>query len=641
MAGSLAVASLPASEIRNLVNREVAYATSQLKKEFTVDNSPTPSGTMPIRVAHIGFMLERLAKDCGELQFLRELTQNSIESILRLPTPEGQIIWDVDWMTYDLNGVFKLSITDSGDGMSGPDMIRYINHLSSSGAVQAHNGNYGVGAKIAAATRNPAGLIYLSWRANVGSMIHFWRDPQSGDYGLQQIKHPDDTYGHWAQIDNTIKPELIKDHGTRVVLNGLTPEANTMAAPEGAPSPSRWVTKYLNTRFFRFPKGVTVKAREGWEFDRSDTDRNLLRTIGGQKKYLDDHRASSGTVGLTNARVRWWILRTESALTQNSGFVASQGHCAALWKDELYEMTTGRANTAALQNFGVVFGYQQVVLYVEPVEAPGTEILTNTSRTNLLINGNALPWEDWQDEFRKVMPKEIAAHMEAAAAASQASHHEDSIKDRLKQIEDLFKLSRYRPAQGGALLVSGESEATGATKRPSNVRSITENTPGEAGGKTTSVYSLFLTANGVQGSEVKPDTYPRVRWVSVIDGSRTSGDIEDRAAKYLERDNMLLINSDFRVFTDMISRWSEHFSAVSGAAAVVVQVVHEWFEQALVEAVLSSNGLRNAQHWSIDNVRQMLSEESLTAVVLPRWHIEQSIKRALGSKLGALKGKGA
>ena len=38
--------------------------------------------------------------------------------------------------------------------------------------------------------------------------------------------------------------------------------------------------------------------------------------------------------------------------------------------------------------------------------------------------------------------------------------------------------------------------------------------------------------------------------------------------------------------------------------------------------------LRNSQHWSIEGVRQMLSEEGLTAVVLPRWHIKQSIKRA-------------
>jgi hypothetical protein len=600
------------------------------------------SGTLPISVAQIGFMLERMAKDCGELQFLRELTQNAIESILRTKSRSGQIVWDVDWTTYDLTGVFKLSITDTGDGMSGEDMLRYINHLSSSGGVQAHNANYGVGAKIAAATRNPAGLVYLSWRDGVGSMIHFWRDPQSGEYGLQQLRRPDDSYGHWAHVEDSIRPELIETHGTRVILYGKTAEANTMTAPEGAQSPSRWVTKYLNTRYFRFPDGVLVKAREGWEADRSDKDRNVLRTITGQEKYLCEHAARSGTVQLPSARVHWWILRAEPALTQNSGSVASQGHCAALWKDELYEMTTGRANTAALQNFGIVFGYQQVVLYLEPIEAVGTEILTNTARTNLLLNGSPLPWADWQDEFRKVMPKEIVEHMEAAAAATQSSDHKESIKDRLKQIEELFKLSRYRAMKGGPLLISGESQGAGGGTRGGSSRAAGSGAAaGEHPGKAPSVYSLFLTANGVPGAETKPDVFPRVVWVSAADGSRSPGDIEDRAAKYLEKDNMLQINADFRVFTDMIRRWSDHFAAVPGATPVVTEVVREWFEQSLVEAVLSSNALRNAQHWSVESVRQMLAEEALTAVVLPRWHIEQSIKRALGSKFGALKGKAA
>ena len=83
-------------------------------------------------------------------------------------------------------------------------------------------------------------------------------------------------------------------------------------------------------------------------------------------------------------------------------------------------------------------------------------------------------------------------------------------------------------------------------------------------------------------------------------GTREPGDIEDRPAKYLEKDNLLLINGDFRVFTDMTKRWSNHFATVPGASVVVAEVVREWFEQSLVESVLSSNALLEAQHWSVD-----------------------------------------
>src|SRR4051794_16494292 len=86
--------------------------------------------TLPLKVANIGFMLDRLGKDCAPLQFVRELTQNAIEAILRAPEKRGEIVWDVDWITYELDGVYKLCIIDNGDGMTGEELLRYINHLS-------------------------------------------------------------------------------------------------------------------------------------------------------------------------------------------------------------------------------------------------------------------------------------------------------------------------------------------------------------------------------------------------------------------------------------------------------------------------------------------------------------------------------
>jgi len=200
------------------------------------------------------------------VQFLRELTQNAIEAVKETPEGEGQVIWDVDWNRWELSGTdtsYKLACIDTGIGMTGPEMKQYINMLSSSTRLQSHEANYGVGAKVAAATRNHAGLIYLSWKAGVGSMIHLWRDPDTGQYGLRQFRHKDGSYSHWIKVEDSIKPAPIKDHGTMVVLLGNDVDENTMEAPKEAASPSRWVARYLNTRYFTFPSGVTVKAREG------------------------------------------------------------------------------------------------------------------------------------------------------------------------------------------------------------------------------------------------------------------------------------------------------------------------------------------------------------------------------------------
>jgi len=173
--------------------------------------------TLALQVHDVGFLLDRLGQDCHPLQFLRELTQNSIEAILKTQDKSGQIIWDVDWLSLDLedHSVFKLCITDTGCGMTGEEMRQYINQLSSSGSVQSSEGNYGVGAKVAAATRNHEGLIYLSWKDGQGAMIHLWRNPDTGQYGLRQIEHPDGSFGHWAELDELVAACREKERESR------------------------------------------------------------------------------------------------------------------------------------------------------------------------------------------------------------------------------------------------------------------------------------------------------------------------------------------------------------------------------------------------------------------------------------------
>lgn len=591
---------------------------------------------LAMSVQNVGFLLDRLGQDCHPLQYLRELTQNSIEAILRTGVA-GEVAWDLDWTTYDLQGVQKLCVTDTGDGMTGDEMVRFINSLSSSVAVQSLTGNYGVGAKIAAATRNPAGVLYLSWKNGEGAMIHLSKDRDTGQYGLRQWPRRDGTYGHFLPLDDDVKPEPIRSSGTKVVLIGKSDDTNTMQAPPGVASPSRWISKYLNTRYFRFPKGVVVKAREGWDFPRSDQDRNYFRTLTGQQQYLEQHCSSSGSLDLSDAVAHWWILRDEAAITNNSGFIESAGHVAALHNDELYELANGRAGMSLLQQFGVIFGYRYVVIYVEPRTGDGRTLSTNTSRTALLVNNTPLPWADWANEFREKLPKEIEALVSEKAAASANTDHAKSIRERLNDVMDLFRLSRYRPTPLGTVNIDMDRMARGgiATVPPREPRLAGEGgRPGTPGGTTGNVYAVFEKAGGPLGKKVNPDPFPKVNWVSVKDDTRESGDIEDRAAKYLTDQNQLLINGDFRVFSDMTTFFVKEFGNNPAVNDLVRTAVRGWFEQALVEAVMGVQALINSKEWSSEDIDQALSEEALTTAVMQRYHVHFAVKRELGSKLG-------
>jgi hypothetical protein len=605
-------------------------------------NQPTPrssDNTLEMKVANMTFMLERLSQDCAPLQFIRELTENAIDSIEALGGERGEIRWDVDWTRYELDSCegYKLAIIDTGIGMTGPEMVNYINQLSSSMHQQSKHGNFGMGAKIAAAPKNTLGLVYLSWKNDEGSMIHLWKDPDTDSYGLRRHQNGE----FWLPVTNDIKPEPIKKNGTAVILLGNKPGESTIDAPPEGIIPSRWIVRYLNSRYYRFPQSVTVKARENWTLPREDKH-NMLRKIVGQEAWLKGNSSDSGSVSLRDATLHWWILKEK---VDDSGSHFSSGHAAALYDDELYETVTGRSGVARLQSFGVIFGYNRVVLYVEPLQTKNGGLTANTARTQLLLEGQPLPWSDYAAHFREQMPEPIVKLMDQVAAGTSNSENASSIRERLKQIRDLFKFTRYRPVADGKYRIDDSfTNAGGLATEGAGGANPTSRDQGVRtgnGGRGGDIYSLFANTGNIAADEIGGLTDPQVIWVSVRDRTRTSDFLEDRAAKYLPQVNTIHANADFRVFTDMVARWQKFYLQVSSCGPVIESVVREWFQQQLVETVLGALALRRSGNWSEQEVEALWTEEALTSAVLPRYHVDERIKRSLGSKLGTLKDKDA
>jgi hypothetical protein len=255
----------------------------------------------------------------------------------------------------------------------------------------------------------------------------------------------------------------------------------------------------------------------------------------------------------------------------------------------------------------------------------------------LLINNEPLPWADWASQFRENMPDQIRRLVEQKAGAASETDHSKSIRDRLKQIIDLYKISRYRPTPTGELMIDDQATArAGITKRESATTQTgnTQPTPGDT--PAANVYSLFQKENGSRGERVQPDVFPEVRWITVKDGTRDATVLEDRAARFHIQQNLLLLNADFRVFTDMVNKFMKDFGNNAAFYDVVRESVHLWFEQALVETIIGIHALRNSKEWAVTDIETALSEEALTAVVIPRYHVNNQVKRELGSKLGRL-----
>lgn len=285
------------------------------------------------------------------------------------------------------------------------------------------------------------------------------------------------------------------------------------------------------------------------------------------------------------------------------------------------------------------------MLYVEPVADDSNMLTTNTARTTLLLNADKLPWDNWAYEFRSKMPKQLADFVSEKAAGS-GKDHALNIRDRLKSVMDLFKVSRYRPTPTGAYVSDDTSTVSAgqpsfadggadwAAKVGSDSGSVVKPKRESDGGN---IYHLFEKKDGVPSGKTLTDPFPKVIWASKKNGLRTADDgMEDKAATFVRNQSTLLINADFRVFTDMIGKLCKEKDGGTGLILkeVVEETVHQWFEQALVETVIGIQQLSGSKEWGRDELERALSPEALTCSVMQRYHIYIACKRELGSKLG-------
>ena len=66
------------------------------------------------------------------------------------------------------------------------------------------------------------------------------------------------------------------------------------------------------------------------------------------------------------------------------------------------------------------------------------------------------------------------------------------------------------------------------------------------------------------------------------------------------------------------------------------EIVHQWFEQALVETVIGVQQLRGSKEWGPEEIDKALSPEALTSAVMQRYHVYIACRREMGAKFGKL-----
>jgi hypothetical protein len=353
-------------------------------------------------------------------------------------------------------------------------VISTIFPSKSASGTQGLTANFGVGAKITALARNPFGLVYRSWRNGHGAMVHLHRDDDQGEYGLRPFTLPDGTFTYHPPLAAIGKPPLIKTSGTKVTLLGDTLEANT-ALPSGRNA--NWVLAFLHSRYFELPPNlemaVRVVTRDVTKWPKAEpvpSEKTYnLQTVTPLRILFDDYTTveSRGVERLSSADVYWWVFdNNEDVAKKLSTRSASTGRLGVVFQNEVYLEKRSDASRRAMVYFGIVYGVEQVCLYIVPRPDSGLSLRADTGRSRVLLNDEDIDSGDWLQrwgaEFKQKLPKPIVDLQAAYISRLGADNSEDArrrVLERIKSLGQLLNPTRYLPDPDGVVFGDGKTEA--------------------------------------------------------------------------------------------------------------------------------------------------------------------------------------
>ena len=585
----------------------------------------------------VSFIVQKLGEDVGPLKQTRELLINSFEAIadylernLDGKPFRGAVEVKPDPWYLKYENVRKIAYVDNGVGMDLHELRTYFNKLAESGKHRATDRNFGVGAKIATAAWNPYGVEIRSWKDGKGHLIRIAYNARRKLYGLEQFTAADGTFPDYIELtghpqERDYKDPLIGDHGTMVVLLGKSLAEDTTKKPQTSEVAHEgyWFNHVANKQFFAIPHGIKLTSKLAMVGDKEHT-----RTINGYKHVLDEYSVKSGMHPLSDATVHWWILDKSKKIEiyrmrpYYSAFSGAKKHgiVAALWRGELFDFMDKDEAISMLQKFGVFAGFNEVVLIVEPMLT--LAVTANLTRTSLLLpDGADLPWARWSGEFYEDMPPAIADYVEANQRLSSKSE-DQFVQEQINKYRDLLQIVVRRPRKDGPETTTGDQEE-GPDREPSGDKGTRKRaTPAAVRRPGTQV----LKAPGAMGAlDVFASFKPKWEWCNEDEAG-----LEGRAARFVPERNFLAINNDFSVFQELVDRGLDLVDPAHHATVrpKVEAIAKQLYVTQLVWTVMSAMAsFRNREHWQGEAFDKLISEEALTAAVLPRVYLLNDVKR--------------
>lgn len=591
----------------------------------------------PITIRDIDFTVARQIEQCPKTMMLRELIMNAIEAAAKAPA--GRRIIDIKGKAMpEAGGTRKLTVWNTGPGMTSAELDHICDLAASLGKDMALEGNFGMGAKVASLPSNTLGMRYRSCRHGTVSQVILGK--REGIYGKIWIE-VEGSFEEVVDVTEQVRAEgeyRLDEDWTEVVLFGNRIDQDTVADPyDGDPKQDRqWITTYLYHRLYKLPEGVEIYLHEGTH----------PRDGRRQFKPIPDRADAFGRVEAVEigegVRVHYYYDPPYQDGSHNksiSGSLTSSVSTAAVvFRGEMYDVRKGRKWAADAPAFGIPFGARHISVHVElpdsfPVRhEPYRRFvqLSSSDQRQVVI-------DDFAEAVFRHRPDWLIEIINSFAPKPSAS-----TEDLRKELQELLNELRVR-AQSPRLAAEGsEMVDTGGARGAIPDRSSGSGASGR--GPTTPTDLVFNPAGTKRATisrnlEQAPEIIPLREEDDIAEK-----EITGKAARYFRETNQLFVNLTYSA----VAAAQEHLErryATYDDPQIVRDLARQWAERLMMGrvgyAVVYAQAKQLIREWTSEDVKKALEPESLS-LAADAWRdavssAYHSISRRLGISMARAK----
>lgn len=589
------------------------------------------------------FLVDKIGRQAGPLQKLRELVMNSIEAgATRIdigPDPDIQVGCDERG---EPGMGPKLSFVDDGHGMTAEELEHHTLSIALSGKPQGDDLNYGIGGRVSTLVYSTYGVEYTAWKNGDGNRIRLTKKKDRQG----EARYCAEDFSGQRVVPVTDRPPFEsegKDSGFRVTLLGNSVSENTVLPPDGQRNTTYWIHRYLNQRFFQFKEGLTIRAGVQKDY----RGKVKFEQVRGLRETILPFCESCGIVDLelengdhVNVKAHWFLLKAPETENVQKGWVnrwGGGGQFGVLHKGELYHMRDRGEGNADLKRCGIILGCKRVIILIEPEEAA---ITVDLDRSRLRYkNSSELDLAEMQVTFARNMPKELREYQDSLY---QPTNREDEQRQMRKFLEEAFQHMppswKVDPGREGTEQYDPDSEAGAARPRgggsgDGSTRSSSTSTGDKSGDAATGKRARNVDPNRSNSGDKQPsDHMPNWDWIAP-DSEEDA--LWGCAAQYQRGQRFVQFNPKYIGYERLVASITKEYAGQAEHHRKEIEAaVRFFYMMPIIQAVIGVEMELSARNWDIDRALSALEPQALTASSYAVGGLLQLIRRRLSAALG-------